>query len=402
MVNSGQLNHRRSQSSSGSEDQRQKPLSKTQELIDVTNKDLRFRGHKASLEIVKDTIVVRGTFPNGDGTKTRKRISTGLKAAIKSVATAENRLLDLLTSVKNLGVIPETLPWENKKTIQKGYPKIKAIEAIKLLKDDFFNVKTVNPKSRMNTWGIMQNCFNKLDSGAYITTDYLIAILQKEVPHPVTGVERPNFRVKLHQHYKRLGKFISLPDIDKIDKVKAEDYKPKKRDIPVQKDLLELAVKSRSHPKYGWLTAAMIVYGCRPSETLSLTPNKNGTATCFTLKRKKGLPIKRTALALPSEYVEKLDLYNISRELEFKKPEDFDPVEAKRLTEAWGKWLQRQKPDLKLYDCRHGWATRSIQAGVPSALAAKCLGHSIKVFEETYLQSLNENDIATFAAKAKL
>ena len=86
VVNIGQLNHRRSQNSSGSEDQHQEQWDsqrrKNQALIDVTNKDLRFRGHKASLEIVKDTIVVLGTFTNGDGTKTRKRISTGLKAAI--------------------------------------------------------------------------------------------------------------------------------------------------------------------------------------------------------------------------------------------------------------------------------------------------------------------------------
>ncbi len=76
MVNSGQLNHRRSQNSSGSEDQYQEQLAshrrKTQALIDVTNKDLHFRGHKASLEIVKDTIVIRGTFPNGDATKYKR------------------------------------------------------------------------------------------------------------------------------------------------------------------------------------------------------------------------------------------------------------------------------------------------------------------------------------------
>ena len=76
MVISGQSNHRRPNNSSGSEDQRQElsdsQRRKTQELIDITNKDLRFRGHKASLEIVKDTIVIRGTFPNGDATKYKR------------------------------------------------------------------------------------------------------------------------------------------------------------------------------------------------------------------------------------------------------------------------------------------------------------------------------------------
>ena len=41
-------------------------------VIDLTNKDLDFRGHKASLEIVKDTIVIRGTFPNRYATKYKR------------------------------------------------------------------------------------------------------------------------------------------------------------------------------------------------------------------------------------------------------------------------------------------------------------------------------------------
>ena len=71
--------------------------SRTQELVEVTNRDLRYRGHKASLTILKDAIYIRGTFPSGDGTKARKRVPTGLKASVKSVSFAENRLLDLTT-----------------------------------------------------------------------------------------------------------------------------------------------------------------------------------------------------------------------------------------------------------------------------------------------------------------
>ena len=369
-----------------------------QNLIDVTNRDLRYRGHKASLAILKDAICIRGTFPNGDGTKSRKRINTGLKASIKSVSLAENRLLELLTEINKTGSIPETLPWEIKTDIQKGYPKIKAKDAIELLKKDFFKVRTTNPKSRIKTWDVIQNALNKLDSGAYITTDYLMAVVEKYAIDPETGAERANFRLKMHQYFKRLGTLIELPDIAKIDGVKGE-YKPKKRTIPDQDDLLLLAVQVRNHKEYGWLTAAMIVYGCRPSEALSLFPNKNGTASCLSVKQKKAVPERRTALALPKGYEEKLDLYNISRSVEFIEPEDFDPSEAKSFSNRWGKWLKRQRPDFQLYDLRHAWAKRSIRDGVPSGLAAKSLGHSVQVFEETYLSTLDEEDIAAFAAR---
>ena len=388
----------KTQTDSSSNDQSQNGRNRVQELIDVTNRDLRYRGHKASLCMVKDAILIRGTFPLEDGTKARKRITTGLKASTKSIPIAENRLLDLLTEINKIGSLPETLPWEVKTEVKKGYPKIKARDAIELLKNDFFNVKTTNPKSRFKTWEVIQNCLNKLDSGAFVTTDYLMAVVEKYAIDPETGAERSNFRLKLHQYFKRLGTLIELPDIEKIDGVKGE-YKPKKRTIPPQEDLLLLAVQVRNHQEYGWLTAAMIVYGCRPSEALSLIPNRNGTASCLSIKQKKGLPDRRTAMALPKGYEEKLDLYNISRSVEFLEPEDFDPIEAKSFTNRWGKWLKRQSPDLQLYDLRHSWAKRSIREGVPSGLAAKALGHSISVFEETYLSTMDEIDIASFVSK---
>ncbi len=111
------------------------------------------------------------------------------------------------------------------------------------------------------------------------------------------------------------------------------------------------------------------------------------------------MPDRRTALAIPKEYVEKLDLYNISHSIEFLDPEDFDTIEAKNYANRWGKWLKRQSSDLQLYDLRHSWAKRSIRMGVPSGLAAKALGHSISVFEQTYLSTLDEEDIAAFASK---
>ena len=403
MVKSGQPKLSTKQNGTSPKDQTSSsPLdqsrSRTQELVEVTNRDLRYRGHKASLTILKDAIYIRGTFPSGDGTKARKRVPTGLKASIKSVSIAENRLLDLLTEINKNGSIPETLPWEIKSEIKKGYPKIKAKDAIELLKNNFFKVRTTNPKSRLKTWDVIQNCLNKLDSGAYITTDYLMAVVEKFAIDPETGAERANLRLKLHQYFKRLGTLIELPDIEKIDGVKGT-YKPKKRTIPDQDDLLLLAVQVRNHKEYGWLTAAMIVYGCRPSEALSLFPNKNGTASCLSVKQKKAVPERRTALALPKGYEEKFDLYNICRSVEFIEPEDFDPIEAKSFSNRWGKWLKRQRPDLQLYDLRHAWAKRSIREGVPSGLAAKALGHSLSVFEQTYLSTLDEEDISAFAAR---
>jgi len=186
---------------------------KTRSLVDATNNDLRARGHKASLNIDRGRFYIRGTFPE----RGRIRIYTGVKESIKGVALAETRLLDLLAAVKSTGTIPDPLPWANKKSDNEGYPKVKVREAIAKLKKEFFDVTSGNPKSRSNTWKTMQYGLDKLDPGAYVTTDYLMAQVIDKSIDPVTGKIRINQRLKLKQYFKRLGKIINLPDIGKID-----------------------------------------------------------------------------------------------------------------------------------------------------------------------------------------
>ena len=381
--------------SSSLEDQRKK----TKELIDVTNKDLRYRGHKATLAIHQEGIYIRGTFPTEEGNK-RRYIPTGLAISTKSVATAETRVLTLLSAIKTNGRIPDPLPWEAKKIDSKGYPKVKAIDAIAILKDQFFSVETTNPKSRLSTWKTMEYGLNKLDPGAYVTTDYLIAQIIDKSKDPKTGITRANQKLKLKQYFKRLGVVIGLPDINKINEIETP-YEPKKRDIPITdpQELLDLAVKLIPHEKYGWLTAAMIIYGCRPSETFSLIPKPGGIASVFTIKKKKGLPTVRTAMALPTDFPEKLNMFEISRPLDFRRPEDFDPIATKKITDTWAEWLNKKVPGLNLYDLRHSWAKKSIREKVPTGLAAKCMGHSISMFEKTYLRTLDEEDVAAYAKK---
>ena len=155
--------------------------SQLESLIEVTNKDLRARGHKASLVVHQDLISIRGTFPTEEGRK-RIRISTAVKATIKGVALAETRLIDLLAAVKNTGAIPDPLPWANKEISSTGYPKVKVRDAIAQLKQQFFSTKVPNEESRQNTWNTMNYGLKKLDPGAYVTVDYLLAqVIDKSI-----------------------------------------------------------------------------------------------------------------------------------------------------------------------------------------------------------------------------
>jgi len=364
-------------------------------MISSINKDLRSKGHAVTLEILKDGIFIRGTFPVGDGTRKRKRISTGIKADPKSAPLAEDRAISLLAVIKETGSIPDPLPWENKKIDKSGYPKIKVKDAILLLKEDFFSVNTKNPISRNNTWNTMRYGLEKLDPDAYLTADYLAAAIVEKSKDPVTGMTMDNTKLKLKQYYKRLGNIAGLPDVKKIDKIEVV-YESAPRVTTDLGDLLELTEEAINHPRYGWLTCCMIIYGCRPSETLSLIPSENGSAKVLTIKKKKGLPTWRTTMAIPKDFPEKLNLFEINRPVSFEKPEDFDPVRSKQITDQWGRWLKKLRPELTLYDLRHSWARRSIVEGVPSGLASRCLGHSITIFEKTYLSTTSEKDVVDY------
>ena len=74
---------------------------KTIEMISSINKDLRAKGHRATLEITNNQIRIRGTFPFQNGVKKRTYISTGLTADPKSPPLAEIRCIALLTAIKN-------------------------------------------------------------------------------------------------------------------------------------------------------------------------------------------------------------------------------------------------------------------------------------------------------------
>ena len=108
--------------------------------------------------------------------------------------------------MKNTGSIPDPLPWENKKSDKEGYPKVKVRDAIAQLKQQFFSTKVPNEESRQNTWNTMNYGLKKLDPGAYVTVDYLLAQVADKSFNTKTGEPSANMKLKLKQYYKRLPK----------------------------------------------------------------------------------------------------------------------------------------------------------------------------------------------------
>ena len=191
--------------------------------------------------------------------------------------------------------------------------------------------------------------------------------------------------------------FADLPKIKELEKVHTK-YVAKVPKLPLDEELFAFAEKHRHDGKFGWCFAALVTYGCRVSEVYSLVPTGDGdTAALLTLKQKGFDPKPRTALALPFELVERLELLNVEKPFEFLDPEHYDSTQAKSQTDMFNKWLQaRWKGGIKLQNknVRHSWCIRSIvDPKFSDGLAARAAGHALSLHTSTYATGIEKRDM---------
>ena len=126
-----------------------------------------------------------------------------------------------------------------------------------------------------------------------------------------------------------------------------------------QEEILELAVKVIVHPTYGWLTTALILYGCRTVETFSLIPSYDGTASVIDFNNKPAKNLRRKVFANPSDFVEKLNMCDqISQPVFYENLEDYNFDELNNIITNWKSWFKTIKSNLELDDLRGYWLER--------------------------------------------
>ncbi len=126
-----------------------------------------------------------------------------------------------------------------------------------------------------------------------------------------------------------------------------------------QEEILELAVKVIVDPTYGWLTAALILYGCRTVETFSLIPSSDGTASVINFDNNPTKNIRRKVLANPLDFIKKLNMYDqISQPVFYENLEDYNFDELNNIITNWKSWFKTIKSNLELDDLRVYWLKR--------------------------------------------
>ena len=138
-----------------------------------------------------------------------------------------------------------------------------------------------------------------------------------------------------------------------------KNYISEKKFYLSQKEILELAVKVIVHPTYGWLTTALILYGCRTVETFSLIPSSDGTASVIDFDNNPIKNVRRKVLANPSDFVEKLNMCDqISQPVFYENLEDYNFDELNNIISDWENWFKTVKSKLELDDLRGYWLKR--------------------------------------------
>ena len=129
-----------------------------------------------------------------------------------------------------------------------------------------------------------------------------------------------------------------------------------------QGEILELAVKVVVHPTYGWLTTALILYGCRTVETFSLIPSSDGTGSVIDFDKNPKNNKRRKVIANPFDFVEKLNICDqISQPVFYKNFEDYNFDELNNIISNWKSWFKTIKNNIELDDLRAYWLERVIR-----------------------------------------
>lgn len=360
------------------------------------NASLRARGIRMLVEQRGHALNVRGTFPLPDGSRTRSRLALGLAAVPTELPNAELRCLQLHAAIQ-ANTYPPALPWAPVAPTPSGEAALLTCgAAIHRFEVSYWEARP-RTSAAERTWDRIALELRRLPEHSPCSLRVLV--------ETITAATQPGTRTRLEccKVYKRLAKLLSLPgNLDDISRLQGH-YEPAPRALLTDPQIEALLDALRPTP-WGWCYAALATYGCRPAEVPSLQPSADGTTGCLTVKRRNRMPAPRTAFALPRAWVDRYDLgeVQIPGGTRWLSPEDYDSAAGKRFVDAWRHSrrtvAQREifaalAPEFDLYDLRHRWAVRSIEAGKALTLCARAMGHSAAVHEQTYHSNIHAADL---------
>jgi len=363
------------------------------------NQILDSGNYKASIRTKRDAVYIRGTFLCSNGKRVRKEIA--LNAKIYDFTTCRDRIRDFYLEYERKGFLPKEFSW-NKTEEVKEFAKNTVEYGIEKFKEEYWESKG-NPSEEEKTSESKRTLISYTDQLRKLEKYNNLELTPELLRTVIEEKSRPNTKPRqdMCKIFKRLGKlFFVESDLKEIDKIRGK-YIPSKRKRIDEDSVVEDIDKIRDHPKYGWLTAAVFIYGCRPNEAFSIVPQENGIAKAVNCPKAEKKSIKfPIALGLekdnykPDLLIKRWNIFDVQRDFYFDLENDlYDSEEMKKKVEAWTKWLKKNTvSSFGLVDLRHYWGIRSIYADLDIRTSCKSLGHSQAIHTKTYNSTYEEID----------
>ncbi len=172
------------------------------------------------------------------------------------------------------------------------------------------------------------------------------------------------------------------------------------RDLPCDEQIVEV-YDSLTNPRWKYVYGMMATYGLRNHEVFFCDSPREGLrqhASADLSGYPSGPEItvhettktgRHAVWPFYPEWVERFDLLNGEPP---KINTDLTTTTLQRVGQQVTTQFRRYKIPFSPYDLRHAWAVRTLLMGLPDAVAAKMMGHSVQVHNRTYHRWMTHRD----------
>lgn len=253
-----------------------------------------------------------------------------------------------------------------------------------------------------DTWYNWTLFYRRLPEGP-VTHEGLVRTLKKHWPIETSAYWRACVA------FRALGKAALGEDfVLDVEKPHYSPTRAKPRDVPLDEEI-EAAVDALAEP-YRWMVGMLAACGLRPHELFHSQPDerrllvgddtKTGKRTVYPVLPEWWDRWSLQERRWPEEWNDLLTQEGRLRWLEERSSnQDLGSFETKgncRWTRVLTHRLRWRKFPMTLYTLRHAYALRCMKTGVPTAIAAKMMGHSEHLHISTYRKWLSDAMVAEF------
>jgi integrase len=359
-----------------------------------TNQRLKAARLGLRIERRGHTLNLRGTLPPRPGSHRlrnyQQRISLNLPATPAGLKQAEQEAKIIAAQI-----IQNTFDWHEYLPVVGGgrLSQMDISEKLAAFKADFFeqalqksSIASVRTTWEKAYWPYIQ----KLETIAQTSPQLSLS----EAIYAAIDSTRPNSRSRqvCCTALAALAKFlhVELP----IDlKTLWGNYSPSRtqlRNLPSDQEIVSF-FDQIPNPAWRWVYGIIATYGLRNHEVFFCDYSALETGNVEAMVEVLGTTKTGNHEVWPfhPEWVEQFNL----RQIQLPAIEtDLNHTTLQRIGQLVSRQFRRYQLPFSPYDLRHAWAVRTIHFGLPDAVAARMMGHSVTIHTRTYHRWLTHRD----------